>query len=346
MSGNDPSQSFATLNQDVISSQITGDATPISGRNGVASMSSVPTVKSPVVVEYENMLANHLQPFISASNDIGDVLVQQAENVAELAQQCFSMIDIAAKTKKPDTASNEFGQLLKPLQNSIAAAIQLREENRSSKLFNHLSVVSEGIPAVGWVAVDNTPVSYISDMRDAAQFYANRVIKEFKETDKRHVEWTQLFNNFLKNLQEYVKKHHTTGLAWNADGASLSQMLNSDQDAKASAPAPPPPPPPPSPPLITTKNQSDSSHNMNAVFAQINQGQDITAGLKKVEKGQKNAPSTRPVNAGSTRTNPGSESLSLSKRSKPSQKVLDGNKWLVVWHAYANTFNSAGIFQQ
>ena len=30
---------------------------------------------------------------------------------------------------------------------------EFREKNRKSKLFNHLSLVSEGIPAIGWVSV-------------------------------------------------------------------------------------------------------------------------------------------------------------------------------------------------
>lgn len=32
-----------------------------------------------------------------------------------------------------------------------------REKNRGSKLFNHLSAVSESIPALGWVAMVRIP---------------------------------------------------------------------------------------------------------------------------------------------------------------------------------------------
>jgi len=39
--------------------------------------------------------------------------------------------------------------------------------------FNHMSAVSEGIPALGWVGVEPKPAPFVKDMKDAAQFYVN-----------------------------------------------------------------------------------------------------------------------------------------------------------------------------
>lgn len=44
-------------------------------------------------------------------------------------------------------------QLLKPTSDKIQAIQELREKNRASEYFNHLSAVSESIPALGWVTV-------------------------------------------------------------------------------------------------------------------------------------------------------------------------------------------------
>lgn len=55
----------------------------------------------------------------------------------------------------------------------------------------------------------------MSEMKDSAQFYTNRVIKDFKEKDRSHVEWCRSFVKILEVLKEYIMKHHTTGLAWN-----------------------------------------------------------------------------------------------------------------------------------
>lgn len=105
-------------------------------------------------------------------------------------------------------------QLLAPTSEKISAIQQFREKNRVSSFFNHLSAISESIPALGWVAVSPTPAPYVKEMNDAGQFYTNRVLKEWKEKDKRHVEWCRAWVQLLSDLQAYVKQHHTTGLVW------------------------------------------------------------------------------------------------------------------------------------
>jgi adenylyl cyclase-associated protein len=59
------------------------------------------------------------------------------------------------------------------------------------------------------------PAPYVGEMKDSAQFYLNRVIKDFKDTDKTHVEWSRAFVKLLDTLQQYVKDKHTVGLMWN-----------------------------------------------------------------------------------------------------------------------------------
>ena len=59
-------------------------------------------------------------------------------------------------------------------------------------------------------------------MKESAQFYANRVIKEFRDKDKTHVDWTLTYTNLLNDLHGYVKAHHTTGLTWNPKGGDVS----------------------------------------------------------------------------------------------------------------------------
>lgn len=105
-------------------------------------------------------------------------------------------------------------QLLAPTSEQISAIQQFREKNRASTFFNHLSAVSESIPALGWVAVAPTPAPYVKEMNDAGQFYSNRVLKDWKEKDKKHGEWCRAWVQLLSDLQAYVKQYHTTGLVW------------------------------------------------------------------------------------------------------------------------------------
>lgn len=47
----------------------------------------------------------------------------------------------------------ELHDLLKPVSDHIQEIQNFRERNRGSSFFNHLSAISESIPALGWVAV-------------------------------------------------------------------------------------------------------------------------------------------------------------------------------------------------
>lgn len=58
----------------------------------------------------------------------------------------------------PLVLQNALSSLLKPISEQIQMVQDFREKNRGSKMFNHLSAVSESIPALGWVAMVRTPV--------------------------------------------------------------------------------------------------------------------------------------------------------------------------------------------
>lgn len=42
---------------------------------------------------------------------------------------------------------------MKPLQDSIVALTLLKDANRASMFFNHLSTLADGVPALAWVMV-------------------------------------------------------------------------------------------------------------------------------------------------------------------------------------------------
>lgn len=104
-------------------------------------------------------------------------------------------------------------------------------------------------------------------MNDAGQFYTNRVLKDWKEKDKKHVDWVKAWVQTLAELQQFVKQQHTTGLVWSGKNA-----------VRSGGPSLPPPPPPPAfnladlpPPAV-----GDDGQDRSALFAQINRGEDIT----------------------------------------------------------------------
>jgi adenylyl cyclase-associated protein len=231
-------------------------------------------------------------------------MVKQA--FAELKE----LISTATKSVKP-TAS-DLPLLLAPLQTIMSEISGFRDSNRSSPCFSHLSMISEAIPALGWVVVEPTPAPYVAEMKEAGQFYANRVIKEFKDKDKRHVEWVSSFLALLSDLQAYVKQHHTTGLVWNPKGASATAPKSPSKN-----PAPLVPP------------KGSPSPAPGNFLKELNGG---TSGLRKVDKSEM------------THKNPELRATSIVKESdtvkkappvpskapsKPPKLALEGNKWVV-----------------
>lgn len=72
-------------------------------------------------------------------------------------------------------------EVLKDLQSTMGVVNDIREANRASPLFQHLTTVSEGINVLIWVANETNPVDTITEMLSSAQFWGNRVIQEYKE---------------------------------------------------------------------------------------------------------------------------------------------------------------------
>ncbi len=73
---------------------------------------------------------------------------------------------------------------MKPLADKVQEVSAFAETRRSSKVFNMLMTVKEGIACAGWVSVSPKPAPYVKEMGDQALFYGNRVIKEFKGKDE------------------------------------------------------------------------------------------------------------------------------------------------------------------
>uniref|UniRef100_A0A3P9L4J2 CAP, adenylate cyclase-associated protein 1 (yeast) n=1 Tax=Oryzias latipes TaxID=8090 RepID=A0A3P9L4J2_ORYLA len=259
---------------------------------------------------------------------------------AEMMKQAFAsqrqLLITASNSQKP--SDNVLATLMQPVSKAIQQVQAFREQNRTSPLFNHLSAVSESVPALGWVAMAPKPGPYVKEMQDAAMFYTNRVLKDYKEKDKMHVDWVKAYVSIWTELQNYIKEHHTTGLTWSKTGPVAS---SSAAPPAGGCPAPPPPGPPPPPPPADLSGSSSGggggADTRNALFASLNKGADITKGLKHVsdnEKTHKN-PGLR-GNTGPVRSGPkpyGSTSQpaasSAPVRKLPPVLELEGKKWKV-----------------
>ncbi|QSZ35697.1 hypothetical protein DSL72_006819 [Monilinia vaccinii-corymbosi] len=315
------------------------------------------------VAEFDSFIQGAVKKYVNLSDEIGGVVAEQASSVLKAYVGQRRYILITTKAKKPSMQDEPFQKLIKPLQDSFTAVDEIRKANRSSLYFNHLSAVSESIGVLAWVTMDNKPFKHVDESLGSAQYYGNRVLKEYKDKDPKQVEWIQAFYQVFKDLSEYVKDNFPNGIPWNAHGLDL-EAASKDVDEKMPTPpaphpkavsggsAPPPPPPPPPPPVfddIPTKSapkNADASAGLGAVFSELNKGADVTKGLRKVNAEQmthKN-PSLRAGATVPTRSDSQSSISSIRGKSpapgkkpkpesmrtkKPPVKKLEGNKWFI-----------------
>lgn len=173
--------------------------------------------------------------------------------------------------------------------------------------------------------------------------------------DPAQVEWIQSFYQMFRDLAEYVKQYYPSGIPWNPKGQPAGEVAKSMAASVNGAPAPPPPggaggappppPPPGPPPVLQIKEQkapeTNGSNGLGAVFSELNKGEAVTKGLRKVDKSEmthKNpslrASSTVSGHEGSARGKspaPGKKPKPEAMRvKKPPKKELEGNKWTIV----------------
>lgn len=276
---------------------------------------------------YENIINGPLSQYLSLSAKIGGDVAKHAQLVKAAFAAQLEYVKLASQCARP--SQDQQMELLKPTSTQISSIQDFREKNRASAYFNHLSAISESIPALGWVCVSPTPGPHVKEMNDAGQFYTNRVLKEWKEKDSTHVEWARAWIQTLTELQAFIKQYHTTGLVWSGKGAASV--------GKAPPPPPmgscPPPPPPPVFDLGAMSLESSTGDERSALFAEINQGEGITKNLKKVTadmQTHKNptlrtgpAPFKTPTQYGTQKT-----TISSTVIKEPSF-TRDGKKWLI-----------------
>jgi len=159
-------------------------------------------------------------------------------------------------------------------------------------------------------------------------------LKEFKGNNQVQVDWVAAYNTFLKELQAYIKKHHTTGLTWNPRGSDASSYSNS---STSSGGAPPPPGPPPPPALLPPTTEGNTGPDMSGVFAALNKGIEVTSGLRKVTSDMKTKNRTDKVSVvpatAAKEKSTNAEKSGKQESAKPPKFALEGSKWVVSYQS-------------
>ncbi|KAF7363306.1 C-CAP/cofactor C-like domain-containing protein [Mycena sanguinolenta] len=303
------------------------------GNNAPPAAPPAPELPQSVIAFDENVIDNKLKPFLELTRSFAGQSVVEIVGILEKQFEGLrSFLLLSSSCQQPDKETLE--KLLVPIQANIEAITRCKDAGRKDReWFQHITIVGDGGLAVAWI-VNPKPGPYVAEINDSVDFTGNRVIKEFKEKDQKHVEWVRSFKGILEAMRLYVVEYHTTGLTWNKRGITVAEY-NSQSAARAAAPPPPPPPPPPA-----AAPAASASGGAAAVFAQLNRGEEVTKGLRKVDKSEmthKNpalrASSVVPSSTGSASAAP-KKPIKPSKPSalsgkKPAKLALEGKNWSI-----------------
>jgi len=298
-----------------VESQLKGGAScssaPSSGSAGASAGASW-------VGEYQTMKDTHITKLVSLTEKIGNnELKAQVAAFASAINNQLSFLNTASNCAKPSDAV--LGKLLESTSKDVASTISIRDSARGNALWNHLSALSEAVPALGWVAVSPTPGPFVKEYKGNSEFYLNKLLVSHKG-DENQMGWINSVKEFFAELIEFIRKHHTTGLSWKNGGADASTFVGA-APAAAAAVAPKP--------AAAAAKPAAAPAVGAALFSELNKGTAISSGLKKVtndmktknrDPNEKSAVVKAPTSSAPSRAKP-------VKRGTP-KFALEGNKWV------------------
>ncbi|KAI3423920.1 hypothetical protein D9Q98_009754 [Chlorella vulgaris] len=315
---------------------------------------------------YRQLLSTQLAKVVDAAEGVGGHVLTATRILAEGFQREAAVVEAFGACKKPDAA--ELQHLVQPVGDRMVAAGDLAAGPRSPYQ-SHFKLVSEAMQSLSWVAYSapncgiHLPAQHVEDALSAADFYANKVLMEWRGKDPGHVTWVQAVKELLLALKAFCAKHYPAGPQWNASGIPASQFqagaaappsaaattaaanaAPASAAATAAKPTGPPPPPPPPPGNLVARNAAAAAaataaaagggNPMAALFSELNKGDSVTSGLKRVTDDMKTK--NRAERSGTVPAGPAAPAAAAAQpkaaaaaTKPPRLECEQGRKWVV-----------------
>ncbi|KAH3745088.1 cyclase associated protein [Pelomyxa schiedti] len=165
---------------------------------------------------------------IPLAEQISPILHTQMSEFVLACKLEAEFIGLAATAQKPtDQCARE---IAKPLLLCIERIVGYR--NRCRGVFELPCILSlcEAALCLNWIFVE-TPVSFLEDMFPGTEYYTNRAIVQSRDKDPAMVEWANGFTSFLRELTDYVRLFHPTGVTWNPEGDVITPAPEEPSEA-------------------------------------------------------------------------------------------------------------------
>ena len=74
------------------------------------------------------------------------------------------------------------------------------------------------------------PAKHVAESWQAAEFYANKVLIQHRQSDPQHVQWITTLKEAVQAMGSYVSTHHRAGPAWQGNGIPVAKFEASGED--------------------------------------------------------------------------------------------------------------------
>ncbi|KAJ6788642.1 hypothetical protein PWT90_06950 [Aphanocladium album] len=175
------------------SSSTTATKTPDAASSAAATPRSAPPQQQQLPVpeelpesieDFDAFVDSAVDDYVKRSNEVGGLVAKQAADVLAGFKAQRKFLLITTKAVKPDLQGADmalYQDLLKPINDALMAVTEIKEANRSDPMYTQLSAVADGIMVLAWVTVSHKPFTHVEEFLGSAQFFGNRVIKEYKD---------------------------------------------------------------------------------------------------------------------------------------------------------------------
>jgi adenylyl cyclase-associated protein len=194
----------------------------------------------PQIVAYDKFVNPNLEIMKKAAAAIDPELVEMTGLVERCYLELRRYILTAARCKQP--AEADAANVSKPLTDAMADGTKWCDTHFKTKFPDHEKAVHEVMACFQWAFIGPSAEAYITEMIGSVQCYTNKVIRNFRDTDKNHVEWQKGLVAGLKAFPEYINDFHKMGISWAKNGkpATAPTTMKGAQDAPKPAEAPKP----------------------------------------------------------------------------------------------------------
>jgi adenylyl cyclase-associated protein len=178
----------------------------------------------PAVKAYDAYIKSALIPLVQNCDDLGGL-----ENMGDLLKEAWegirTIIVLASRAKVP--TEENIGVALAPhLSQTQEAVTKIRGLKLGREWDCQQRAIVEMMACLSWVLIrapKGLPAGMVKETMGSAEFWLNRVRKEYKGKDDKQMEFCNSIKPVIFDLAEYVNEYHKTGLAFNPRGVSLAE---------------------------------------------------------------------------------------------------------------------------